>query len=323
MNFDIAEFQNALRDTTAGELGSYFGAGRMMGGPFNGILWISNEWPGSLTGFSPQNQPQAPPQLTNTELLATGDLSQPLATSFAPGAAQQALPYPLCSESLAGQPFDQFDNGGTPVADFKIPPCASYSTGAIKANYPTNVRIINGYALDTTLLTKGFSLVSNVGMYLQGEYNTNSDTTTATSTPWIPAMLAADQITFLSNNWDDANSSWADPLHTAPRIATSTPYNLAVLMGWARSSTSMTLHVFPSMMEDWRTATITFNGSTVVGYYPVYERYGRYYDFTNPDYVYRSGPRILDFDKHFQFTVNQPPGAPLFFVSSLLDWKAE
>lgn len=75
------------------------------------------------------------------------------------------------------------------------------------------------------------------------------------------------------------------------------------------------------MMEDWRTARITFNGSIVIGFYPTYERYGKFYD--SAGYTYRAGERVITYDKHLQYTANQPPGAPLFYISSLVDWKAE
>lgn len=52
LNFDLAAFQEALGDTTAGELGSFFCAagtptcGSFMGAPFNGIVYIAAPYPG-------------------------------------------------------------------------------------------------------------------------------------------------------------------------------------------------------------------------------------------------------------------------------------
>ncbi|MCP4504666.1 MAG: hypothetical protein GY822_32580 [Deltaproteobacteria bacterium] len=48
MNFDLEAFQMAMQETTNGELGAYFAGGTA----FNGIVWISYPYPGSLTGLS-------------------------------------------------------------------------------------------------------------------------------------------------------------------------------------------------------------------------------------------------------------------------------
>lgn len=312
MNFDMKEFQAALQDPNPGELGSYFGAGKPMG-EFNGIVFVSTSWPDWLQGFAPPDQPvQPPPQGANNDSQQAPTFSS---------ATQQALPQTLCSNtsSLAGADFDRFYVGATPARRFRIPACENY--GAVLKSYPTKIRIINAASLNDAVLTKGLSFVTNIGLYLTGEFNTSSVVTSATAKPWIPALVAADQVTVYSNAWDDTNGAWDDDAHAAPRIASRTTYNLAMLMGWARSSASMSLHVFPSMVEDWRTAAITYNGSTVVGFYPVYERYGRYYG--SDGYTYRAGKREINYDKHYQFTANQPPGSPLFFISALLDWKAE
>lgn len=316
MNFDVSEFQLALLDTSPGELGSYFGPGRLHE-EFNGVVFISSDWPGSLNGFSPMDQP-TPPPVQGSNNSDTGQMN-------VTGPMQRELPQALCSEVApsgqvgAGMAYDLFSNGGTPVNKFRIPDCALYRTNSRRA-YVNAVRVVNGYALNPTQLTKGLSIVSNIGAYLQGEFNTRSNVTTESSTPWTPTMLAADQIVFLSNAWSDANSAWT-PSYSGDRIAAPTTYNLGVLTGWSRQSNSMTLHAFPSMMEDWRTARITFNGSIVVGFYPTYERYGKFY--ASDGSVYRAGERMINYDKHFQYTANQPPGSPLFYISSLLDWKAE
>jgi hypothetical protein len=48
LNFDVAAFQNALLDTTAGELGHAFSSRART---FNGIVFISATWPGSKDGY--------------------------------------------------------------------------------------------------------------------------------------------------------------------------------------------------------------------------------------------------------------------------------
>jgi hypothetical protein len=85
MNFDVAAFQEALADTTAGELGSYFCAptvetcGAFMGRPFNGIVYIAAPYPGSESGYginggvSPPAQLPVPGRLHDDSGTPTGD----------------------------------------------------------------------------------------------------------------------------------------------------------------------------------------------------------------------------------------------------------
>lgn len=316
MNFDVQAFQEALKSTAPGELGSYFGAGNLMG-EFNGILYISVTWPGWDKGFNgaPYAPDPAPIQGANADAAQVAALAPQM---------QRALPYQLCSMSpTAGQYFDNFSKTAVKQGRFKVPNCANYAPlGTINA-FPNKVRLVNGTKLDPTILKAGLSIVTNVGLYVQGDYNTTSDASGATATPWLPSLIAADQVNIYSNNWSDSHRSWNDSALTVdPQPASSTTYNTAILSGWARRGDSMSLHVFPSMNEDWATpkAVLTFNGSVVIGYYPVYEIYGRAYGNGK---VYRSYTRNINFDKHFQYTVNQPPGSPVFFISALLDWKAE
>jgi hypothetical protein len=57
INFDVGAFGAALNDTTAGELGSFFVAGRK----FNGIVWVGSYWPGLYNGFSNDPDTSATP----------------------------------------------------------------------------------------------------------------------------------------------------------------------------------------------------------------------------------------------------------------------
>jgi len=69
MNFDLAAFQEALADTTPGELGSYFCApgvptcGAFMTRPFNGIVYIAAPYPGSERGYAGSGGTDTPAQL--------------------------------------------------------------------------------------------------------------------------------------------------------------------------------------------------------------------------------------------------------------------
>lgn len=48
INVDVGALGEALKDTSAGELGSFFSTAR----PFNGIVWVGSYWPGLAHGYS-------------------------------------------------------------------------------------------------------------------------------------------------------------------------------------------------------------------------------------------------------------------------------
>jgi hypothetical protein len=52
LNIDVAALRDALADTTAGELGSYFQASGVVGHPFNGLIWVSATWGNQLIGLT-------------------------------------------------------------------------------------------------------------------------------------------------------------------------------------------------------------------------------------------------------------------------------
>jgi hypothetical protein len=87
MNFDVHAFQEALADTTPGELGSYFcrptetTCTAFMGRPFNGIVYLAAPYPGSEGGYGADGGTGAPAQLpipgrrhTDTGALEPGQL---------------------------------------------------------------------------------------------------------------------------------------------------------------------------------------------------------------------------------------------------------
>jgi hypothetical protein len=327
MNVDLGQFQLAMQNTTAGELGSYFGSGGFVGHPFNGIVYVSLNWPGidgtfangSLQGFNPPDSPEIWP-LVNA---GSGDETMP--QTHSKGMQGQTLPYELCSSDKGMQPYDKKFGWQR----WYIPPCSSYlqplncfassSPSASCRPYANSVRFINAAKIDPTVFPHGLSLVSNVPVYVTGSVNTLSNVTSQTATPWIPVMIAGDQVLFLSNAWDDYNSNWSlGPSNASlPRPATSTTYNMEYITGWERDSVSEGLHSAPSLMEDWTGSTLTFNGSIVAGFYPVYDRGGRYYE---SGVIYRAGTRNISYDPHLNLSNNQPPGTPSFSISDVEKW---
>lgn len=72
-------------------------------------------------------------------------------------------------------------------------------------NRPPSIRLINGEATPT-VGSKGFSVATNGGIYVKGNYNT----TLKSDGSYNPTMLMGDSVTLLSSNWDDANAANPD-----------------------------------------------------------------------------------------------------------------
>lgn len=309
VNFNVLAFQDALTNTGAGELGTYFGVGSYWGRAFNGVIFISGTWPQSLDGFD-GGQPTMPPIQGNqfdTNQMLTVHPSQ-----------QRALPYPLCSNSptdspsgLAGQSFDR---NAANNRRFVIPSCSSYGTSF--SAYPNAVRIHGGENLKPSVLTKGLSIVSNLPVYLLGNYNTHSDVSTVTSTPWVPSLVAGDQLTFLSSAWSDPVDHWTAGVQPL-EVAGNTTYNTALMTGYARASGTNGIQGIPALVEDWSGKTMTTNGSIVVGFYPVYQRSG----LSTAATTFRPPIRVYRYDPHFSLATNQPPGTFTYPASAIYQWK--
>lgn len=301
INFDIQQLQNALADTSAGELGSYFGVGNFTNEPFNGVIWISSQWPGSENGYGGGGPQEWPWQ---------GSVNDPLQIDVTHPAVQRALPQPLCSTSLAGQSYDRQGPLALGRDRFKIPDCAGYgAAGATKA-WPNAVRLINGANFDKTRLPKGLSIVSNLPTYLVGNYNTNSVVTNINSTPWLPALVGGDKIALISNSWSDSRSEWDLSPNSTHRAASNTTYNTALL-----HEPSDTLTV---LLEDWTNRNLLVNGSMVFGFNAVYALHSNQ---CCGDQTYDPPDRDFIFDPHFGLISNQPPGTPVFPVSAIAVWS--
>ena len=183
MNFDVAAFQEALGDTTTGELGSYFSNAR----PFNGIVWIAAPYPGSEDGYgadggagipSPPPTPRSPATTAPSHLraapgtAATSFHDNPLASDSAWTAAASsplsvdlfnegrddeiaALPFPLCSDAggTAAAGTDMSSRGGH---IFRRPDCGDAATySRINGVRIHNARRINSNQAPTVVVAAG------------------------------------------------------------------------------------------------------------------------------------------------------------------------
>lgn len=306
INFDVKQLQNALANTDPGELGSYFGVGRIKGAPFNGVIYISSMWPGALSGFGGGSPAEVPTQ---------GSVADAKQIAPAHTAVQEALPQPLCSDNgSAGVAFDGQGPLAAPIARFTIPNCDSYSAAPTAPNpaipaWPNVLRVTNGRDLNNGQFPAGLSIISNLPTYLAGDFNATSTQGSMTSTPWIPALVGGDKIILLSNAWDDASDGWDKNPSSTNRIASATTYNSAIL-----SDPSLTL---TTLLENWYGKDLIQNGSLVFGHNDVYALHANY---CCGNVTYEPPNRTFNFDPHFSLITNQPPGTPVFPLAAILMW---
>lgn len=121
----------------------------------------------------------------------------------------------------------------------------------------------------------GTSIATNQAMYVEGNYNADGNLGTGSArTPddnfnteegEAPAALAADAITFLSANWNDANSD----KNISNRVAGNTEVSAAILTGLVPSgengsnSYSGGVENFPRFLEKWSGKNFVMRGSIV------------------------------------------------------------
>ncbi len=126
---------------------------------------------------------------------------------------------------------------------------------------------------------RGFSIATDNGIYIKGDYNSYA------GTPAVPSAVMADAVMILSNAWTDTNAG--NPLHgvddpanpstTLPgtaRTATATTVQTSIMAGtiptnYYNSATGVTYgpsggaHNFPRFLENWIGVPFTFKGSMV------------------------------------------------------------
>ncbi|OQW50443.1 MAG: hypothetical protein A4S09_01220 [Proteobacteria bacterium SG_bin7] len=304
MNFDMEQFQAALGDVTAGELGSYFGVGKFMGRDFNGIVYLTNTWQGAMNGQGGTLANRWPNQGDNN------DGTQP---AQAANEEQRGIPFFLCSTDLAGQRL-----AGAPAAPgFMIPVC----TSANVVGRPNAVRFINGGNLSPVTLQKGIALVSNIHGYVLGDWNTSSNVSAVDSVPWVSSMIGTDRTIFLSSNWDDSVSLWRRP--AVNRVAANTVWNTSMLSGWVEvggnSGPIDGVNTFPRQLENWQNRRHEINGSIVQGFISVFNRTS---NSCCSNATYEIPDRYWSFDPHLDLQKNQPPGTPQFPVYATESWRA-
>jgi hypothetical protein len=214
--------------------------------------------------------------------------------------------------------------------------------------YRRGVRLINGqtipgiYDSGVPDRTRGFTLASENGVYVKGNYNatgvssvpalgsgnTRYDQYLPFNDPLhIPASVVADAITILSNNWNDAasfRSPVTSPYNQSLRPATTTQMRFAMIAGDPITSIigdpnqgpsgsgdrreNGGLHNFKRFLENWGGQRLDYTGS-LINLYNSRNNNGTYKCCAT---VYSPPRRNWVFDATFLDPNRIPPGTPFF-----------
>lgn len=205
--------------------------------------------------------------------------------------------------------------------------------------YRRGVRLINGQTLPgiydsaTPANTRGFTVASENGIYVLGNYNaTGVGSVPATgNTPFtdylpsntpthIPASIVADAVTILSNNWNDAKS-FASPYNEGGRLATTTTMRFAMIAGDTIATIQSApnqgglspklnggVHNFKRFLERWTGNRLDYSGSLI----NLFNSRNNNGSFKCCDTVYDPPFRNWVFDSTFLDPSRLPPGTPFF-----------
>ncbi|MCB1023429.1 MAG: hypothetical protein KDB79_03510, partial [Acidobacteria bacterium] len=214
--------------------------------------------------------------------------------------------------------------------------------------YRRGVRLINGsvvpgkYDSAVPSNTKGFTVASENGVYVKGNYNATGAAVSTTSAPTpaedylphnsanhIPSAVSGDAVTILSNNWTDANS-FVNPFSSSSRKATDTVVRFAMIAGDpVTGSNSNTyspsgfgqlnggVHNFKRMLEDWSSARLNYSGSLI----------NLFNSRNNTGFskccntVYVPPTRDWTFDSTFLDANRLPPGTPYIYSISFTGFE--
>jgi hypothetical protein len=203
--------------------------------------------------------------------------------------------------------------------------------------YRRGIRLVNGqrlpgnYDAGNSLNTKGFTVASENGIYVLGNYNATGISSVGTPTPasdyqpqntaaHVPASVVGDAVMILSNSWNDAKS-FRYPFDSAQRVATETHVRFALLSGDSRSSIEGTpnqgggdprmcggVHNFKRFLERWNGVRLNYVGS-IINLFNAHNNNGSY---KNTGKVYEPPNRNWVFDTSFLDPSRLPPGTPFF-----------
>jgi hypothetical protein len=193
---------------------------------------------------------------------------------------------------------------------------ADMRTGA----YEPGVYLKNGAQLPPT----GLTVATPDPVYIQGDYNTTTDGTSAHSslsvnstTYTYPSAVMGDAVTILSDAWQNSKS------HLGMQGASDTTVNTALLVGIVPTGDyngspqySGGVENFPRFLENWSGKNFWYNGSMVAMFDSQIAKvpwnyYGSYYNPPN---------RHWAFDVNFENPSKLPPATPMISILQRMTW---
>lgn len=213
--------------------------------------------------------------------------------------------------------------------------------------YRRGVRLINASVLPGNYNqlnptgTKGFTFASENAIYIKGNYNATGAGVIAGSTvtpaesyspkdteTHIPASVAGDAITILSNNWNDAQS-FIYPFSSNDRVASDTIVRFAMISG--DSVTGDKSYYSPSQfgqfnggvqnfkryLEKWSSKRLNYSGS-IINLFNAQNNNGSFKCCTT---VYSPPIRDWTFDTSFLDINRLPPGTPFIYSISFTGFQ--
>lgn len=193
----------------------------------------------------------------------------------------------------------------------------SYSTDpdstAAKELNKTGVRLlggetdVSGEGIPSRGSDPGMSFVTNNALYIQGHFNADGvSSATSSFEPEIgevPVAIMGDSVTFLSNNWNDSNTSLR-PNAVTTEVSAATVSGIRPPNVQGDNSYSGGAHNFPRFLERWTGDTFYLRGSMVC-------LYESEVDFSKWSTSYYNPPnRGYGFNNLFK-DGTYPPGTPL------------
>lgn len=163
------------------------------------------------------------------------------------------------------------------------------------------IRLNNG----SSIPSGGLTIASDNPIYIQGNYNTSN----------LPAAIASDAVTILSNAWNDSNSN----NNLDSRVASDTTVNTVLMAGHVATNGvqySGGVENFPRFLEKWSGKTFTYSGSLISLWHS--EKATGNWVYGNP--VYKAPIRVWSYGIDFN---KLPPGTPVVRMVQKVGWKRD
>ena len=163
----------------------------------------------------------------------------------------------------------------------------------------------------------GLTVVSEVPVYIQGNYNTTSKK---------PAAVIADAVNILSNAWSDTNSTVNNVNSGSARTATTTTINSAFIAGVEKTTSGHYnggLENFPRFHERWTGVTMNITGSFVSLWEPTIGLGDWKYGQQSSNSQYTAPTRNWHYDTAFSSGTSLPPFTPFAVEITKGAWWVE